>query len=50
VADVRAAAGLTVQDIGRRIVEWAALAAPAETSGTVADVPAARRLGEIDKD
>ena len=50
VADVRAAAGLTVQDIGRRIVEWAAVTAPADESGAVAGVPAARRVGEIEKD
>jgi 1-deoxy-D-xylulose-5-phosphate synthase len=50
VADVRAAAGLTVQDIGRRIVEWAAVTAPADPSGTVADVRDARRVGEIEKD
>jgi len=31
VADVRASAGLTVQDIGRRIVEWAAMWRPAAT-------------------
>jgi 1-deoxy-D-xylulose-5-phosphate synthase len=49
VADVRAAAGLTVQDIGRRIVEWAAVTAP-ETAGVVDDVAAAPRAGEIEKD
>src|SRR4051794_7269094 len=50
VADVRAAAGLTVQDIGRRIVEWAAEVAPAGESGEAADVSAVRRIGEIEKD
>jgi 1-deoxy-D-xylulose-5-phosphate synthase len=51
VADVRAAAGLTVQDIGRRIVEWAALVAPAdEQGGAGEDIPAARRIGEIGPD
>jgi 1-deoxy-D-xylulose-5-phosphate synthase len=38
VAGVRAAAGLTVQDIGRRIVEWAATVSPGgEQSSTAAD-------------
>jgi 1-deoxy-D-xylulose-5-phosphate synthase len=41
VANVRAWAGLTVQDIGRRIVEWAVLVAPDGEPGH--DVPAAER-------
>jgi 1-deoxy-D-xylulose-5-phosphate synthase len=40
VAQVRAAAGLSVPDIGRRIVEWCALSAPGLEPG--ADVAAAR--------
>ncbi len=47
VADVRASAGLTVQDIGRRIVEWAAMVAPTDEP---ADVAAARRTGDTRKD
>jgi 1-deoxy-D-xylulose-5-phosphate synthase len=44
VADVRAWAGLKVQDIGRRIVEWSVLVAPDEPAH---DVPAAERaMGE----
>jgi len=54
VTDVRAWAGLTVQDIGRRIVEWAAVVArgadvadapDAPTGATIdpSDVPASRR-------
>ena len=50
VADVRSAAGLTVQDIGRRIVEWAALVSPNGDSGATADLPAAPRVREIEKD
>jgi 1-deoxy-D-xylulose-5-phosphate synthase len=51
VADVRAAVGLTVQDIGRRIVEWAALLSPAgDANDQPADVPRARRIGEIEED
>ena len=53
VADVRASAGLTVQDIGRRVVEWAAVTWPGSATGESsagADVPAARRVGEIEKD
>jgi 1-deoxy-D-xylulose-5-phosphate synthase len=50
VADVRASAGLTVQDIGRRIVEWAALLSPGGDSGSEPDdVPDARHIGEIEK-
>jgi 1-deoxy-D-xylulose-5-phosphate synthase len=48
VADVRAVAGLTVQDIGRRMVEWAAVSAP--DSGEPSDVAAARRVGDTEKD
>jgi len=46
VPDVRAAAGLTVQDIGRRIVEWAALV---QRSGDAVndDVPDERHADEI---
>jgi 1-deoxy-D-xylulose-5-phosphate synthase len=47
VADVRASAGLTVQDIGRRIVEWSALVSPSEEpSGVPGDVSSARPAGE----
>jgi hypothetical protein len=49
VADVRAAVGLTVQDIGRRIVEWSAKLAPGETgtaSDDIAPAPHAREFGE----
>jgi 1-deoxy-D-xylulose-5-phosphate synthase len=49
VADVRAAVGLTVQDIGRRIVEWSAKLAPGE-AGVVSDdigpAPRAREFGD----
>jgi 1-deoxy-D-xylulose-5-phosphate synthase len=48
VADVRTWVGLTVPDIGRRIVEWSALVQPG--SDPDGDVPAARRSGEIDGD
>jgi 1-deoxy-D-xylulose-5-phosphate synthase len=41
VADIRAWAGLTVQDIGRRIVEWSVLVAPDSEPGQ--DVPEADR-------
>jgi 1-deoxy-D-xylulose-5-phosphate synthase len=50
VADVRAAAGLTVQDIGRRIVEWAAKVAPTGGSGDAEDVAAAHPIGDVDRD
>jgi 1-deoxy-D-xylulose-5-phosphate synthase len=50
VADVRAAAGLTVQDIGRRIVEWAAELAPSGEPDGAIDIAAARRLGDSDTD
>jgi 1-deoxy-D-xylulose-5-phosphate synthase len=51
VAEVRASVGLTVQDIGRRIVEWSALVSPSgEPGGMPGDVssvrPAAERGGE----
>jgi 1-deoxy-D-xylulose-5-phosphate synthase len=49
VADVRATAGLTVQDVGRRIVEWTALLSSAGDAGGAEDVPAARRVGDSDK-
>jgi 1-deoxy-D-xylulose-5-phosphate synthase len=45
VADVRAAVGLTPQDIGRRIVEWSALVLRSSEPDT--GVPAARRSGEL---
>ncbi len=35
VADVKAWAGLTGQDIGRRIVEWAVLVGPSSEPDTV---------------
>ena len=44
VAEVRAAAGLTGQSIGRRIVEWSAVASPA-SSESPEDVPARPRPG-----
>jgi 1-deoxy-D-xylulose-5-phosphate synthase len=47
VADVRAQAGLTVQDIGRRIVEWSALVQRGDERGS--DVPAAGRSGDTDR-
>jgi 1-deoxy-D-xylulose-5-phosphate synthase len=51
VAGVRASVGLTVQDIGRRIVEWAAKVAPSGgTGGPSDDVQAARRAGEFGGD
>jgi 1-deoxy-D-xylulose-5-phosphate synthase len=51
VAGVRASVGLTVQDIGRRIVEWAATVAPGSVSGaTDDDLPTARRAGEFGGD
>jgi 1-deoxy-D-xylulose-5-phosphate synthase len=51
VADVRADIGLTVQDIGRQIVEWSATVSTgggADDGG--ADVPAADRAGELKAD
>ena len=45
VPDVRAAAGLTPQDIGRRIVEWAALVAKGDE--TDSEVPTERRSGTL---
>jgi 1-deoxy-D-xylulose-5-phosphate synthase len=45
VPDVRAAVGLTVQDIGRRIVEWSALVQPGNSSAGE-DAPE-RRADEI---
>jgi 1-deoxy-D-xylulose-5-phosphate synthase len=60
VADVRAWAGLTVPDIGRRIVEWAAVIDPeneADTDGggdssrsSVSDLHSAPRRGDGDGD
>ena len=47
VADVRASAGLTVQDIGRRVVEWAAVVSPAGGAGSAHDVTPARQAGEL---
>jgi 1-deoxy-D-xylulose-5-phosphate synthase len=43
VADVRAAAGLTPQSIGRRIVEWSAVVSPGSEPGE--DVTVVRRSG-----
>jgi len=45
VADVRAAAGLTPQDMGRRIVEWSALVLRGSEPDT--GISAARRSGEL---
>jgi hypothetical protein len=49
VADVRIAVGLTVQDVGRRIVEWSALVQRSGDSSSDADVESAseRRADEI---
>ena len=47
VAGVKASVGLTVQDIGRRIVEWSALVCPGTEPGEVA---ASRRAGEAGGD
>jgi 1-deoxy-D-xylulose-5-phosphate synthase len=46
VSDVRSWAGLTVPDLGRRIVEWAVVVSPGSEPG--ADLPAMRRAGEAD--
>ena len=46
VADVRAHVGLTIQDLGRRIVEWSALVQGDSEPGS--DVHAARRAGDVD--
>jgi 1-deoxy-D-xylulose-5-phosphate synthase len=48
VADVRASAGLTVPDIGRRIVEWCALVQRSSDPG--GEFPAARHSGRLDGD
>ncbi len=51
VTDVRASVGLTVQDIGRRIVEWSAATASASSAGLSSEdagLPTARRFGELD--
>jgi 1-deoxy-D-xylulose-5-phosphate synthase len=47
VADVRAHVGLTVQDIGRRVVEWSALVQRGSEPGS--DVQAERRSGDVDR-
>jgi 1-deoxy-D-xylulose-5-phosphate synthase len=47
VTGVKAAVGLTVQDIGRRIVEWSALVCPGDEPGEVASP---RRSGELGGD
>jgi 1-deoxy-D-xylulose-5-phosphate synthase len=49
VADVRVAVGLSVQDVGRRIVEWSALVQRSGDSSSDADVESAseRRADEI---
>ncbi len=44
VSDIRTWAGLTVADIGRRIVEWSAIVSP--DSGSGADLPAVRRAAD----
>jgi len=46
VCDVRIQVGLSVQDIGRRIVEWSALVQGGSEHGS--DVPTARRSGHLD--
>jgi 1-deoxy-D-xylulose-5-phosphate synthase len=46
VSDVRAWAGLTIPDIGRRIVEWSAVVSPGSEPET--ELPAMRRAGESD--
>ncbi len=48
VPDVRASAGLTVQDIGRRIVEWSARRSPETTTDDPASTSAIRIVGEDD--
>jgi 1-deoxy-D-xylulose-5-phosphate synthase len=45
VADVRASVGLTVQDIGRRIVEWSAELATTGESGEITAAQRAREFG-----
>jgi 1-deoxy-D-xylulose-5-phosphate synthase len=51
VAGVRACVGLTVQDIGRRIVEWSATVSPGGEADSGADgVSAAQRAGEFGGD
>jgi 1-deoxy-D-xylulose-5-phosphate synthase len=47
VAGVKASVGLTVQDIGRRIVEWSAKLAPGETGTTSDDIETAPRAREF---
>ncbi len=48
VAGVRASVGLTVQDIGRRIVEWSATVSPnGGTDGAAGDETVAGRAGEF---
>jgi 1-deoxy-D-xylulose-5-phosphate synthase len=44
VSDIRSWAGLAVPDLGRRIVEWAALVSPCDGEPG-ADLPAVRRAG-----
>jgi 1-deoxy-D-xylulose-5-phosphate synthase len=46
VSDVRAAAGMAVHDMGRRIVEWSALVH--RSSEPDADMPAVGRSGTLD--
>jgi 1-deoxy-D-xylulose-5-phosphate synthase len=50
VAGVRASVGLTVQDIGRRIVEWAATVSPGGETDAAHDVVATDRAGEFGGD
>ncbi|HEV7203132.1 MAG TPA: 1-deoxy-D-xylulose-5-phosphate synthase [Jatrophihabitans sp.] len=47
VAGVRASVGLTVQDIGRRIVEWSAMMSSGASTDDQDDVASARRSGEV---
>jgi hypothetical protein len=47
VAEVRAAVGLTVQDIGRRIVEWSAKLAAGDAGATSDDIEIAPRASEF---
>jgi 1-deoxy-D-xylulose-5-phosphate synthase len=51
VAGVRASVGLTVQDIGRRIVEWSATVSPGDdTDAAAGGVPATGRAGDFGGD
>ncbi len=50
VAGVRASAGLTVQDIGRRVVEWAALHSHVAQGSRPGDDDVARRARQLERD